>query len=413
MEDIALSLGYRKHIAIVTLLLIYVFGANSLYGLLFRNGYYEALIKIRDEGPHYLPGSSNPILTRYTWIRPLDKVLTLATVMFANVTDGNSPELSLYSFHFAGQYLAILLVLAIEGLRMGNKSNLLRFFPFWGCAMQMTSYGCTMPLYGILHLTTSPTAEDTSLGLAEDVSTSSLLDLSVLPQASVLGYIIPAILMSLPFSSNSLHQWFGGLWQGSPIWIAIMQRLLAIRLAKRRRLHYVHNGQMMSHSDSTKQLPTENPELAISLARAHEDYSLSKCYSFAFAFCLLSQIGPLILIMAVALYPAGFSRSLQEAWTMYNVFLPPPFWSTEQMKSMATGMHDFFLYDQYVGSTAAIIWATTLYVISRETVMTVKSWVQLAFKIAGLSLLSGPIGAVVWLMWERDQSVLLETTLLY
>ncbi|KAI0004784.1 hypothetical protein F4779DRAFT_599396 [Xylariaceae sp. FL0662B] len=408
MEVIALSFAHRSRFAIVTLVLIYIFGASSLYGLLFRNGCYEALLKLRDEGPHHLPGSSNPILTRYTGISFLDRLLTLATVVFANVTDGSSPALSLYAFHFAGQYLAILLVLAIEGLRAGNRSTLLRFFPLWGCAMQITSYGCTMPLYGVLHLITSPTARDTRLSPLELISTSNLLDLSVLPQAFILGYVIPAILMSLPFSSNRLHQWFGGLWQGSPIWVAAIQQVLVIRLAKHRQLHYIHNGQRISHSDSKKRLPTENPESALSLVRAHEDYLLSRCYSFAFAFCLLSQFIPIILIMATTLFPTAFSPELREAWTLYNVFLPPPFYSTEKMKSMATGMHDFFLYDQYVGSTAAIVWATTLYVTSRETTMIMKSWIKLASGVTGLSLLAGPAGAVVWLMWERDQTILLQ-----
>lgn len=116
----------RKTVVFVALLLVYGFGTSALYGLLWRNGYYEALVRLRNEGPHYLPGSSNFILTQYTRIAPLDKLLTLATVMFSNVTDGSLPQLSLYSFHFGGQYLALLVVIAIEGLRSGNQANSLR-----------------------------------------------------------------------------------------------------------------------------------------------------------------------------------------------------------------------------------------------------------------------------------------------
>lgn len=116
----------RRGVIIASLFFIYVFGANALYGLLFRNGYYHALLRLRDEGPHHLPDSSNDILDRYTGINLLDKLLTLASVMFANVTDGSSPQLSLYAFHFGGQYLAILVVITIEGLRSGNQSSPLR-----------------------------------------------------------------------------------------------------------------------------------------------------------------------------------------------------------------------------------------------------------------------------------------------
>ena len=94
-----------------------------MYGLVWRNGYIKALLKLRGEGPHVLPGSNTPILTTFTGIRPLDKVLTLAGVMFANISDGSTPQLSLYAFHFAGQLVPVFIVLLIEGKRRGNKGG--------------------------------------------------------------------------------------------------------------------------------------------------------------------------------------------------------------------------------------------------------------------------------------------------
>lgn len=96
-----------------------------MYGLVYRNGYIEALINLKDHGPHYLPGSDNPILAYFTGIKPLDQVLTLAGVMFANVTDGSAPQLSLYGFYFAGQLVSIFTVMIIEGLRHGNKGGVM------------------------------------------------------------------------------------------------------------------------------------------------------------------------------------------------------------------------------------------------------------------------------------------------
>ncbi|KAI1376863.1 hypothetical protein F4677DRAFT_76611 [Hypoxylon crocopeplum] len=396
---------FRRGVVVVALLLIYVFGTNALYGLLYRNGYYGALLRLRDEGPFHLPGSSNAVLTHYTRIAPLDKLLTLASVMFANVTDGSVPELSLYAFHFGGQYLAILVVIAIEGLRKGNQSNPLRFFSIWGCLMQATSYGCTMPLYGMIHMTTSPAAEDVGPVLLEAVATTSLSELSTLPQAFILGYVVPAVLMSVPLFSNPLHQWFGGLWQGSPIFTMLLQKLLAIRQAKYRRPHGIRNGRKAPQS-GIKQPPARSSQSPVSLAIAQEKELLARAYLFAFVWCIISQIGPLMLIAAVHVRPSAFPSRLQEAWTVFNVFVPPPFWSTEKMESMGTGMHDFFLYDQYVGSTAAVIWSVALYVNLRETPMLARSWAKLAFVVAALSVFTGPAGAVVWLVWERDQLLL-------
>ncbi|KAI1103759.1 hypothetical protein F4804DRAFT_216143 [Jackrogersella minutella] len=396
----------RKGVVVAALLLIYAFGVNALFGLLYRNGYFHALVRLRDEGPYHLPGSSNAILSFYTGIGFLDKLLTLASVMFANVTDGNLPELSLYAFHFGGQYLAILVIVAIEGLRNGSKSNSFRFFSVWGCLMQATSYGGTMPLYALLHLITSPAAEDAGPALLEAVPTSELSELWALPQAFMLGYVLPAVLMSVPLFSNPVHQWFGGLWQGSPIFSMFLQKLLAFRFERHPPPRAVCDSQKLSPSNS-KQSST-NSQSSILLARAQERDLLTRAYVFAFIWCVVSQLVPLILIMAVRFCPSVFPSGLHEAWTIYNVFVPPPFWSIKQMKSMATGMHDFFLYDQYVGSTAAVIWSFALYLNSREMSERITDWVKLGLALAALLVVSGPAGACVWLMWERDQ-VLLST----
>lgn len=108
---------------LVAIGLIHAFGINSMYGLVYRNGYYDALIQLRDHGPHLLPGSNVPILKKFTGIGLLDKVLTLAGVMFANVTDGSTPQLSLYAFHFAGQLVSVFTLILIEGKRQGNEGS--------------------------------------------------------------------------------------------------------------------------------------------------------------------------------------------------------------------------------------------------------------------------------------------------
>ena len=119
------DLNLRNRHALVALVIIFAFGLNSMYGLVYRNGYINALIRIYDVGPHILPGSDIPILTKFTGINPLDKALTLAGVMFANISDGSAPQLSLYAFQFAGQLVAVLTVVTIEGIRFGNRGTVM------------------------------------------------------------------------------------------------------------------------------------------------------------------------------------------------------------------------------------------------------------------------------------------------
>ena len=72
-----------------------------------------------------LPGSRTPILTRYIRIQWYDNLHMLAAVIFANVVDGTTPQLSLYAIQFAGQLVPVFVAMMIEGLRVGNQKNIL------------------------------------------------------------------------------------------------------------------------------------------------------------------------------------------------------------------------------------------------------------------------------------------------
>ncbi|KAI5922214.1 hypothetical protein F4810DRAFT_675010 [Camillea tinctor] len=404
MADYKMTPSTTNIIAALALTLTHIFGWIALHGMLYRVGYIEALLRIWREGPYNLPDSSNSILTFYTGIGPLDRLLALASVMFASVTNGSRPQLSLYAVHFGGQYLGILAVMMIEGLREGNKSNTFRFFSIWACAIQIFSYGLVMPLYGIIHLLSSRASQAFSLRLAESTRIAHQASLKMVPEAMVIGYIIPAILMSVPLFPNSLHQWFGGLWQGSPIWAMLVQKAFASYYSKRRRttsISHIQYDLKFEKAEGAAGLDVSPPQI-----ENRGSIYLSKVYSFAFICCVASQLGPLLVTIAVAVLPAIFPPHLRAAWTMSEVFMPPLFYTSTKMQSMASAMHGFFHYDQYVGSTAAIIWSSALYINSRRTPLNGKGWVRLAFVITAFSLCAGPAGAVVWLMWEREQQLL-------
>ena len=110
--------------AILILLLICAFGLFSMWAMIFRNGYYHALVRLRDYGPHVLPGSNTSIVQTYTGIGLLDYELTVLQCVFANVTDGSALELSLYAFYFAGQLVSVIAILMIESMRIGHRNSI-------------------------------------------------------------------------------------------------------------------------------------------------------------------------------------------------------------------------------------------------------------------------------------------------
>ena len=69
-------------------------------------------------------GSDLPILTKFSGIGPLDRLLTLGGILFHSLTSGISPHVSLYAFQFSGQLVPVLMILLIEGGRRGNRTGI-------------------------------------------------------------------------------------------------------------------------------------------------------------------------------------------------------------------------------------------------------------------------------------------------
>ena len=112
-----------NHAPVFLLFVLLVVAFDSMWGFIFRNGYYDALVRLRDIGPHLLPGSSTPLQERYTGIGSVDYWLTVLQAVFANIFDGSAPKLSIYAFQFAGQLVPVITVMCIEGCRKGNQKN--------------------------------------------------------------------------------------------------------------------------------------------------------------------------------------------------------------------------------------------------------------------------------------------------
>ena len=102
-----------------------VFSVHTMWATLWRSGYFEFLMHVWNHGPYELPGSSNPILTKYILIRPFDRLITFSVVLFSNITDGSTPQFSLFAFYFTGQWASVLTVIFMEGLRANNQGSIL------------------------------------------------------------------------------------------------------------------------------------------------------------------------------------------------------------------------------------------------------------------------------------------------
>ena len=105
----------------VFLLLLASFAFYSTWYLSFKNGTIGHMQRIRDHGPHLLPGTRAPLKQHFTGIERIDYELTVLTLFFWEQVDGSLPGASLFCFMFAGQAIAAWLLIYVEGRRLSNQ----------------------------------------------------------------------------------------------------------------------------------------------------------------------------------------------------------------------------------------------------------------------------------------------------
>ena len=256
-----------------------------------------------------------------------------------------------------------------------------RFLP-WASVMQSIGYGIIMPTYCGVHLLMSPTASSEPSRIHKSVHPRGDPTLDTLPWSILCGYILPAVMMSLPCFSPTVHQCLVAVWQVFPVWILTLQYIFG-------KASCLVRGPRQSISRTSGTYMTDRE-------------SLNQVYRFAFTLATLTHCITLGLIGLVQYFPALMPTSSGHAVTIQDVFLPPNFWTRTQISDMVQGAHGFCQYDQYVGSIAVIVWAMTPRFNVRGKSMSAREWVQLASEVVGYGMVAGTAGALVMLLWVRD-----------
>ncbi|KAJ9143351.1 hypothetical protein NKR23_g6516 [Pleurostoma richardsiae] len=258
-----------------------------MFGQVYRSGYVDVAkaMPSAPEGTALLPLSERPLLTLYTGQQLLDTLIALANIMFANVVDGSTPQLSLYAVQFGGQLVPVFAVMMVESLRDGISNH---NSDLWGYLMQMIGYARTMPVYCCFHLLTSPAATSD----VEAIRPRSVMPLNlraVVPPFS-LGYGLLSFLFAYPFSSRSLRQWLCAIWQGFPHYVVGMQYLVSRFLRSR----------------ESEPLPSS---AALPETRHRDSKALSRVYGFAFGVAAVRSSAPLLSSPQLGSARASFQKA--------------------------------------------------------------------------------------------------------
>ncbi|KAJ5250782.1 hypothetical protein N7489_001192 [Penicillium chrysogenum] len=326
-----------------------------------------------------LPSFDAPLRTVYTGIKEVDHVLTLLTTFFYPALDGNNPGLLLHGVGFSGTFGATWTLIVLESWRKGNAGTIAAYPTIFGLAAQVLTFAFGIPLTCALQLGCSITARRPH---ADNIRIPRAV-LAVLPLVFVVGYMVPTVAMALPAPSVipvDLKQIAIAIWHPWPAYVSILTTVAYFTLSP-----FFSNNHRASMS------------------------SLRWVYAFAFANASLSHMVTLVVSLATVVVPVLFEDRFLDSLHPANVFSIPLPWSGLTVDNVGDGVHVFLRWDYMIGSAGVLIWAISLYTVAHKQLLNNVSWLSLLVKTALLTVLVGPAGTAVELIWERDELVFTET----
>ena len=253
----------------------------------------------------------------------------------------------------------------------------------FGLLLQNLGYAVIMPLYLILHLSTSPTI----LPLKETIAMENT-ELACIPLSIILGYVVPSALVALP--SPSLLSFEGkqsllALWQVFPLWVAILQQLLTYMLGK--------------------------SAVAAEKVNRNNMGVLRFVYTFLISAAGTSQIVTGAMMLTSISFPTLFAPEFPGPFDPSKVAIPTAVTSSVKATSIGEGTHLLLQYDQMVGSTAILVWAWFLFVNASSRDKVPAYLANPTLRSILLLVMTGPVGCAVSLVWARDELVYSQTNL--
>ena len=249
----------------------------------------------------------------------------------------------------------------------------------FGLVAQVFPFAFATPLLCALQLGCSSTARRPN---ADNIRVPRVV-LTVLPVIFLIGFQAPSISMILPAPQVLSVDWKQvaiAIWQPWPAYVSILTTVAYYGLGS-----FFSNNHRASMS------------------------SLRWVYASAFVSSALSHLVTLTISIASVVAPALFDDTHVDALHPSKVYSFPLPWSGVKVSTVPEGVHMFLRWDYTIGSAGILLWALTLHTIAQKQIVSGVSWSSLLVKVGLLSLVSGPAGAAVELMWERDELVFGET----
>lgn len=354
-------------------------GFYALHAVSGANGFYD---KINAYAAQRL--LSDNVTSWPAWLNPPESFSLPGVLLefFWPCAEPQNAALALYLLVFAGQAVAGLTVVMVEGYRVGNKGRAPSYSTVYGQLVQFVGFAVVAPLFLLLHLYTAVTRPDPVALAIDDV-----FSLRVLPLSMLTGFIVPTVAMSLSYPAVlSLDAKVAAIlvWQIFPILVYVSGIFWKTVLGS--------SITSASRTGVAKQLGY-----------------LRFTYAFALVVSATAHIAGLALSVSAVVAPNVFADVAAQGISPTMLFVPNLSPATKQVADIAAGSLNFIQWDYAIGSLAHLIWAMAITAPTRNARNAVKSDFSLGNVVVDLvvrSIFLGPLVATLTLVWERDEAVL-------
>lgn len=258
----------------------------------------------------------------------------------------------------------------------------------WGLVIQMVGLAVIGPVYLTLYLFTSPLITSPKALTPLDLAIPEGL-LTGIPFGTIIGFILPTILMSLPAPSIlSISSKVTAIlvWQPFPLWVTVYTFIW--------KAVFWPTIEYKSEADAlANQLPL-----------------LRHVYKFALAVSVPAHLATVTLSLCAGVFcPAIFIPFAQSELNPLSVFVPPNPFSDTKAATVAEGAKWFLQYDYSIFSIAFLIWAlASRYakpVASANTSDSNSIGLGTVLELVGRVALLGPFATALTLIWDRDEVI--------
>ncbi|KAK2749202.1 hypothetical protein FQN57_006817 [Myotisia sp. PD_48] len=379
---------YRAVKIILPLLSLFAFYAT--WGISLTDGTLNHMLAIRHGNAVNIPNTTTPLRLKFTGIPPIDYWFTIMVLFFWEAVDGSHPDTSLTGVYFLGQLIGVWALLWIEGLRRGNSGLTIASTVMWACLMHNFTLACFGGIFYCIYLSTSPTVLRKGRLSAQDRLSVAVFssELVLLPFSLTLGYIIPSIFFGLPSPnviSYASHQAAIAVWTPFAVWVGVSQRVLS-----------TISSTIFPSKKSSTQLPSD--------IAASSLCALRYVYGFFFIGSALVHIATVTISITAVLFPMIFAPGYAEFFHPSHLLFPS---NLSHVDTIGKGVQNFMQWDQIIGYSSVLIWAGTMYWNGHVGKLSgLKDFILVTARVLLYTVLAGPGGAALALLWHRDERVL-------